>query len=93
MGVQSLAEDAFNLLTESMSSKASEAIRQELDRVLTSRPAGLLGRAVMPTVVLGASAGASVFKAPNRQQDHAARDGANSRVWQHPYYLRQSEPA
>jgi len=63
------AEQAFDLLAESLSPEVSAAIRSELDRVLQSRPAGLLSSAVLGTLVLGASAGASVLKGINRAYD------------------------
>jgi membrane protein len=62
-------EQAFNLLGESLSPEVVGAVRGVLDAILSSRPGGLLGAAVVATVVLGASAGASVLKGINRAYD------------------------
>jgi len=56
-GLQNPTEHAFNLLAESLSPEVADAIRTELEQVFWSRPGGLLGAAVLGTLVLGASAG------------------------------------
>ena len=68
-GLQNPAEQAFNLLAEGLSHDVSGAIRAELDQVVATRPTGLLGGAVLATLALGASAGASVLKGINRAYD------------------------
>jgi len=79
-GLQNPAEQAFNLLAESLSPEVSGVIRAELDRVVASRPTGLLGAAMLGTTMLGGSARASVLKGINRAYDlvehgHGGNDG------------------